>query len=154
VLVEIPTNYQTQLVEAGGCMVQADISNEHSKIRVLIVDDISETRETLQKTLWLEADIQVVGAVSTGEQAVEIAVEQQPDVVLMDFILPGIDGRVATEQILQHVPSTQIIMMSVHGEADYFRRSMMAGVREFLVKPFSGYELVQSIRRVFQKGEG
>ena len=62
-------------------MVQTDISNEHSKIRVLIVDDISETRETLQKTLWLEADIQVVGAATTGEQAVEMAVEQKSDVV-------------------------------------------------------------------------
>ena len=135
-------------------MAQTDISKGYSQIRVLIVDDISETRETLQKTLWLEADIQIVGTATTGEQAVDMAVEQQPDVVLMDFILPGIDGLVATEQILQQVPSAQIIMMSVHGEADYFRRSMMAGVKEFLVKPFSGYELVQSIRRVFQKGGG
>ena len=72
----------------------------------------------------------------------------------MDLLLPGIDGLTATEQILQQVPSAQIIMMSVHGEADYVRRSILAGVKEFLVKPFSGYELLQSIRRVFQKGRG
>ena len=113
-----------------------------------------ELPEALQKTLWLEADIQVVGAVTTGEQAVELAVEQQPDIVLMDYILPGIDGLTATEQILQQVPAAQVIMMSVHGEADYYRHSMLAGAREFLVKPFSGYELLQSIRRVSQRGRG
>jgi pilus assembly protein CpaE len=135
-------------------MVQSNIPANLPKIRVLIVDDIQETRETLQKTLVLGSDIDVVGTAATGEQAVAMAVEQQPDVVLMDYILPGIDGLVATEQILQEVPSTQIIMMSVHGEADYFRRSMLAGAREFLVKPFSGDELLQSIHRVSQRGGG
>lgn len=133
-------------------MVQSDTSANSAKIRVLIVDDMLETCETLQKTLSLETDVQVVGVATTGEQAVEMAVERQPDIVLMDFILPGIDGLAATEQILQQVPSAQIIMMSVHGEADYLRRSMLAGVREFLVKPFSGDELMLSIRRVSQRG--
>lgn len=135
-------------------MVQANTTDERPKIRVLIVDDIAETRAALQKTLWLEADIDVVGAATTGEQALELAVEQQPDVVLMDYILPGIDGLTATEQILQQVPAAQVIMMSVHGEADFHRRSMLTGAREFLVKPFSGDELLQSIRRVYQRGRG
>jgi pilus assembly protein CpaE len=126
----------------------------HPQIQVLIVDDIPETRDTLHKTLFLEADIQVVGTAPTGEQAVHMAVERQPDVILMDLILPGIDGLTATEQILQQVPSAQIIMMSVHGEADYVRRSMLAGAREFLIKPFSRYELMMSIRRVSQWRSG
>ncbi|MBE7469227.1 MAG: hypothetical protein DPW09_25830 [Anaerolineae bacterium] len=135
-------------------MFQSDTLANHPKIRVLIVDDVAETRETLHKTLFLEAGIEVVGTAANGEQAVEMAVERQPDIVLIDLILPGIDGFSATEQILQQVPSAQIITMSVNGETDYLRRSMLVGAREFLIKPFSGYELVSSIRRVFQWGSG
>jgi len=72
--------------------------------------------------------------------------------VLMDINMPGVDGITASERISQQVPFTQIIMMSVQGEADYLRRSMLAGAREFLIKPFSSDELVSSIRRVYQLG--
>jgi pilus assembly protein CpaE len=70
----------------------------------------------------------------------------------MDINMPGIDGITASERITQKVPFCQIIMMSVQGEADYLRRSMLAGAREFLIKPFSSDELVSSIRRVYQLG--
>jgi DNA-binding NarL/FixJ family response regulator/mRNA-degrading endonuclease RelE of RelBE toxin-antitoxin system len=120
------------------------------KIRLLIVDDVAETRENLRKLLYFESDIEVVGATTNGEEAIQMAVEQQPDIVLMDIILPGINGITATEIISQQVPSAQVIMMSVHGEADFLRQAMMAGAREFLIKPFSSDELVNSIRRVYQ----
>ncbi|HXW00829.1 MAG TPA: transcription termination/antitermination protein NusG, partial [Anaerolineae bacterium] len=64
--------------------------------------------------------------------------------------MPGMDGITASERISQSVPFTQIVMMSVQGEADYLRRSMLAGAREFLIKPFSSDELMTSIRRVYQ----
>jgi pilus assembly protein CpaE len=70
----------------------------------------------------------------------------------MDINMPGMDGITASERISQSVPFTQIVMMSVQGEADYLRRSMLAGAREFLIKPFSSDELVSSIRRVYQLG--
>jgi DNA-binding NarL/FixJ family response regulator/catechol 2,3-dioxygenase-like lactoylglutathione lyase family enzyme len=124
--------------------------NNPEKIRVLIVDDIPETRENLRKLLFFESDIEVVGAATNGEEAIQMAVERQPDIVLMDFLLPGIDGIAATERILQEAPSAKVIMMSVQGEADVFRRAMMAGVKEFLIKPFSSDELVSSLRRVYQ----
>ncbi|MGQ9583923.1 MAG: response regulator [Anaerolineae bacterium] len=120
------------------------------KIRVLIVDDIPETRENLRKLLYFEADVEIVGAVGTGEEAVELARELQPHIVLMDINLPGMDGITASELILRASPAAQIIMMSVQGEADYLRRSMLAGAREFLIKPFSSDELVSSIRRVYE----
>ncbi|MCP3907876.1 MAG: response regulator/pilus assembly protein, partial [Oceanicoccus sp.] len=66
--------------------------------------------------------------------------------------MPGVDGITASERISQQIPFCQIIMMSVQGEADYLRRSMLAGAREFLIKPFSSDELVSSIRRVYQLG--
>jgi pilus assembly protein CpaE len=122
------------------------------KIRLLLVDDIPETRENLRKLLFFESDIEVVGAATSGEEGVQMAVELQPDIVLMDINMPGMDGITASENITQQVAFTQIIMMSVQGEADYLRRSMLAGAREFLIKPFSSDELVSSIRRVHQLG--
>ncbi|MBC7224644.1 MAG: response regulator, partial [Anaerolineae bacterium] len=85
-----------------------------------------------------------------GEEAVEVAKELQPDIVLMDINLPGMDGITASELITRQSPTSQIIMMSVQGEADYLRRSMLAGAREFLIKPFSSDELVSSIKRVYE----
>lgn len=122
------------------------------KIRLLLVDDIPETRENLRKLLFFESDIEVVGTATNGEEGIQMAVELKPDIVLMDINMPGVDGITASERISQQVPFTQIIMMSVQGEADYLRRSMLAGAREFLIKPFSSDELVSSIRRVYQLG--
>lgn len=120
------------------------------KIRVLIVDDIPETRENVRKLLYFERDIEVVGAAANGTEGIELAKQLRPDIVLMDINMPDIDGISATESICQSVPEVQIIMMSVQGETDYLRRSMLAGAREFLVKPFSADELNASIRRVSQ----
>jgi pilus assembly protein CpaE len=118
------------------------------QIRVVIVDDIAETREHLTKLLSFESDIEVVGAASSGEEALEQTGKLQPDILLMDINMPGMDGIATTERISATYPLTSIIMMSVQGEADYLRRSMLAGAREFLVKPFSSDELTASIRQV------
>jgi pilus assembly protein CpaE len=126
--------------------------NAEEKIRVLIVDDIPETRENLRKLLYFENDIEVVGAAISGEEGIQMAKELEPHIVLMDINMPGVDGITAGEAISQEVPAAQVIMMSVQGEADYLRRSMLAGAREFLIKPFSSDELVSSIRRVYELG--
>lgn len=119
-------------------------------IRVLIVDDITETRDNLEKLLFFEKDIQVVAKASTGREAVAMAKQHQPDVVLMDINMPDMDGIAATEAILSQVPTVQVIMMSVQGEQDYLRRSMLAGAREFLTKPISAEELYHAIRHVYR----
>jgi pilus assembly protein CpaE len=121
------------------------------RIKVLIVDDIPETRDHLSKLLGFEADVEVVGAASGGPEAVQMASALRPDVVLMDINMPGMDGITATEKLAAEVPTTAVIMMSVQGEADYLRRSMLAGAREFLVKPFSSDELTASIRQVWTR---
>ena len=118
------------------------------QIRVLIVDDIPETRDHLTKLLGFESDIEVVGAASSGAQALQLAAELVPEVVLMDINMPDMDGIAATERLSAEVPDAAVVMMSVQGEADYLRRSMLAGAREFLVKPFSSDELTASIRQV------
>src|SRR4051794_4614560 len=119
------------------------------QIRVLVVDDIPETRDHLTKLLSFESDIDVVGSAASGREALEMAVRLNPDVVLMDINMPDMDGIAATEQLSTTVPSAAVVMMSVQGEADYLRRSMLAGAREFLVKPFSSDELSASIRQVY-----
>jgi len=118
------------------------------RIQVLIVDDIPETRDHLAKLLGFEPDIEVVGAASSGADAIEQATRILPDVILMDINMPDMDGIAATELLSSQVPSAAVVMMSVQGEADYLRRSMLAGAREFLVKPFSSDELTASIRQV------
>ncbi len=121
------------------------------RIAVLIVDDIQETRDHLTKLLGFESDIEVVGAAASGPEALELAQRLHPAIVLMDINMPGMDGIATTEQMAALEPSASVIMMSVQGEADYLRRSMLAGAREFLVKPFSSDELVSSIRQVHDR---
>src|SRR5437870_3891323 len=120
------------------------------KIRILVVDDIAETRENLAKLIGFEADMTIVASADGGNQAVELAKKERPDVILMDINMPDMDGTTATEIIANTVPESPIIMMSVQGEQDYLRRSMLAGAREFLVKPFSADELVNAIRHVHE----
>jgi pilus assembly protein CpaE len=120
------------------------------KIRILIVDDIGDTRENLAKLIGFEPDMEVAGAAGGGQEAVNLAKKERPHVILMDINMPDMDGITATEIISNTVPESPIIMMSVQGEQDYLRRSMLAGAREFLVKPFSADELINSIRHVHE----
>jgi pilus assembly protein CpaE len=124
--------------------------SEPQKIRVLIVDDIAETRDNLEKLLFFEKDIEVVAKAGTGREAIAMAKQHQPDVVLMDINMPDMDGIAATEAVLTQAPNVQVIMMSVQGEQDYLRRSMLAGAREFLIKPISAEDLYAAIRHVYR----
>jgi pilus assembly protein CpaE len=117
-------------------------------IRVMIVDDIIDTRDQLEKLLFFEKDIEVVAKASSGREAVAFAKQYKPDVILMDINMPDMDGIVATEAILTQDPTIQVIIMSVQGETDYMRRAMLAGAREFLTKPISADDLYKSIRHV------
>jgi pilus assembly protein CpaE len=119
-------------------------------IRVLIVDDIASTLDNLQKLLSFEPDIEVVGTAADGSDGVAMAKKLNPDIILMDVNMPVMDGIQATEALAAEVPGSPVIIMSVQGERDYLRRAMQSGAREFLIKPFSGDELIASIRRVYQ----
>ncbi len=122
------------------------------KIRILIVDDIPETRENLRKLLYFETDLEIVGMASDGRTAIEAAKRLQPHIVLMDINMPDLDGITASQEISQAAPMCQVIMMSVQSEADYLRRSMLAGAVDFLTKPFTSEELTGSIHRVYEMG--
>ena len=117
------------------------------KIRVLIVDDVSETRENVKKLLQFESDVEVVGIARTGKEAIQISQELNPDVVLMDINMPDMDGIVATEAIRANQQAIQVIILSVQNDQNYMRRAMLAGARDFLTKPPMGDELISAIRR-------
>lgn len=117
------------------------------KCRVLVVDDVSETRENIRKLLQFESDIEVVGVARSGREAVQLSSDLRPDVILMDINMPDMDGITATENIRQQNPIAQIIILSVQGDPNYMRRAMLAGARDFLTKPPMADELISAVRR-------
>jgi pilus assembly protein CpaE len=117
------------------------------RIRVLIVDDIAETRENVRKLLQFEADVEVVGAARSGKEGIQLSQELDPDVILMDINMADIDGITATETIRQKSPHIQVVILSVQGDQNYMRRAMLAGARDFLTKPPMGDELISAVRR-------
>ena len=118
------------------------------RIRVLIADDDAEACRQLAKLLADEADIAVVGTAASGSEALELAEKLQPDVVLLDTDMPGLDGIAATERISARSPEIAVIMLSSQGEAHDWRRAMLAGARDFLLQPITREELAGSIRQV------
>ncbi|HJW90389.1 MAG TPA: response regulator [Anaerolineales bacterium] len=120
---------------------------EGEKIRVLIVDDIAETRENIRKLLQFESDFEVTGVARTGREGIDLARETRPDVILMDINMPDMDGITATEIVRQEIPATQIVILSVQSDPNYMRRAMLAGARDFLTKPPAVDELTAAIRR-------
>ncbi len=117
------------------------------KVRVLIVDDIAETRDNLRRLLQFDSNIEVVGAARGGKEAIEMSQQVMPDVIIMDINMPDMDGITATEQIRRRVPYAQVVILSVQSDPNYMRRAMLAGARDFLTKPPSIDELTGAILR-------
>ena len=122
------------------------------KITVLIVDDKKETRQNIKTILEFDERIEVVGQAENGQQAIKAAKELSPHVILMDVNMPVLDGLKATEEICL-TNDTSIIIMSVQGEQEYLKKAMAAGAREYIIKPFSSHDLIDTIVRVFEMEE-
>ena len=119
-------------------------------IRILLVDDKVELRQNIRRLLSFEDAIEIVGEASNGQEAIEAARKTRPDLILMDINMPVMDGIQATEFISLEMPEITIIMMSVQGEQEYIRKAMKAGARDFLVKPFSNDDLIDTIKSVYR----
>lgn len=122
-----------------------------SKIRILIVDDIRNTRESIRRILNFNSDIEVVGEANGGSEAIRQTERLNPDIVLMDISMPDMDGIRATELLSFRAPSTSVIIMSFQSETDYMKKAMMAGAKEYIVKPFTGTDIINTILKVYQK---
>ena len=123
-----------------------------NKISVLLVDDHSLVRRGFRRMLEDEADMNVVGEASDGAEAIKLAKELKPKVIVMDSAMPGTGGLVATRKILESTPEQIILMLSMHSEETLVRQALEAGARGYMLKNAVDLELAAAIRKVV-KGE-
>lgn len=119
-----------------------------TKIKVLLVDDHSLVRRGFRRMLEDEADIVVVGEAGNGNEAVQLARELAPQVIVMDCALPGTSGLAATRKILETDPLKAVLMLSMHSEDTLVRQALDAGARGYILKNAVDLELAAAIRRV------
>lgn len=121
------------------------------KLRVLIADDVQETRRNTRLMLATIDDVEVVAIAANGVQAVDLAKEQHPDIVLLDINMPHMDGLTAYRRIAQIHPDTGCIIISAEKDTTTLRAAMSIGVQEYLIKPFTADELEKAIARVSER---
>lgn len=118
------------------------------KISVLLVDDHILVRRGFRRMLEDDAEIEVVGEAGDGNEAVELATQLNPRVVVMDFALPSMNGAVATRMIRKSLPAVEVLMLSMHEEPTYVRTCLDAGARGYLLKNAVDLELIDAVKRV------
>ena len=118
------------------------------KITVLLVDDHSLVRRGFRRMLEDEVDMEVVGEAGDGEQAVKLAKELAPQVVVMDCALPGMNGLQATRQIMENSPDVSVLMLSMHTESTWVRQAIDAGAKGYVLKNALDLELSTAVRKV------
>jgi YesN/AraC family two-component response regulator len=118
------------------------------KLRVLIADDIQETRRNTRLMVSLLDNLKVVAIASNGQQALEMAREHHPDIMLMDINMPVMDGLTAAREIHKIAPNIGCIITSAERDPNAFRQAMLIGIQEYLIKPFTVDELEAAVERV------
>jgi DNA-binding NarL/FixJ family response regulator len=118
----------------------------HERITLLIVDDIPQVRQELRQLLELSGLVQVAGEASSGEEAVRLAAELMPEVVIMDLEMPGIDGCAATRAIKSRQPSPLVVILSIHTGPEVIARALEAGADSFVAKGASFETLLDAIQ--------
>ena len=116
-------------------------------IRVLLVEDQTMMRDALTSLLALEPDVEVVGAVGRGDEAIPAAERLRPDVALVDIELPGLDGLSVAEGLSSSLPSCRVVIVTTFGRPGYLRRAMAANVAGFVLKETPASELASVVRR-------
>jgi NarL family two-component system response regulator LiaR len=119
-------------------------------IRVLLVDDHAVVRQGLRMFLEMQDDMEVVGEGTNGIQAVELAAQLNPDVILLDLLMPQMDGVEATRKILQHNSQSRVLILTSFGEDDKVFPAIRAGAQGYLLKDIQPRDLVQAVRETCQ----
>jgi DNA-binding NarL/FixJ family response regulator len=118
------------------------------RISVMLVDDHLLVRRGFRRMLEDDPDIDVVAEAGDGQEAIDLASKVRPDVVVMDFALPSMNGAVATRRILADRPETAVLMLSMHSEPSYVRNCLEAGARGYLLKNAMDLELVGAVKEL------
>ncbi len=126
----------------------ATLENPNKKIKVLIVDDQKMIREGLKALIKTEPDLEIVGTASNGEDSIKQVGVLQPDIILMDMEMPGMDGVTATRLICEEYPQIKILVLSTFDTQEYVARSLSSGAMGYLLKGTSAKELTNAIRSV------
>jgi two-component system, NarL family, response regulator NreC len=121
-------------------------------ITVLVADDHGVLRDGLCRLLESQDGIQVVGTVADGLQAIDLAEQVQPDIVLMDISMPRLNGIEATRSLAERAPNAGVVILSMHSSPDVIHRALAAGARAFLLKESVSDEVVAAIRAVAAGG--
>jgi len=121
-------------------------------IRVLLADDHTLFREGLRALFASEGDIDVVGEASDGEEAVRQAIDLRPDVVVMDILMPGLNGIDATRRIHEALPDVRVLVLSMYDDEEHIRRLLAAGASGCMLKRATSDQLVRSLREVVAGG--
>ena len=121
-------------------------------IQVLLADDHAVVRDGLRFLLEVQGDISVVGNAVNGREAVRMAKELKPDIVLMDIAMPELNGIEATHQIHQACPATRVLILSMHASVEHVRQALRAGAQGYLLKKSAGAEVVDAVRLVYAGG--
>ena len=119
-----------------------------SRLRVMIVDDHRVVREGLQLALEIEENIEVVGEAGEGREAVEKAQELKPDLILMDVMMPGMNGIDACQEIRELFPETRVVMLTASSDQESVTSSLVAGAQGYVLKAASRDELLRALRAV------
>jgi DNA-binding NarL/FixJ family response regulator len=122
--------------------------DEENMIKLLLVDDQSIVRQGLRRRLLLEPDIAVVGEASSGEQALELVESLAPDIVLMDVVMPGMDGITATAAMSANFPHSAVVMNSIHDDVHTRALALAAGAAAFVEKRGAVETLLETIRQL------
>jgi YesN/AraC family two-component response regulator len=122
-----------------------------NKSRILIADDVQETRRNTRLMLATLDDVEVVAIASNGIQAVQLAKEHHPDIVMLDINMPEMDGLTAFRHIVQDHPDTGCVIISAEKDPSTLRTAMSLGVQEYLIKPFTVDELEVAVKRVYDR---
>lgn len=118
------------------------------KLTVLLVDDHALVRRGFRRILEDDAEIEVVGEASDGEEAVRLAAKERPEVIVMDCAMPGMNGLEATRRILEARPDAAILMLSMHSEDTLVRQALDAGARGYILKNAMDLDLANAVKRV------
>jgi DNA-binding NarL/FixJ family response regulator len=122
------------------------------KITVLLADDHMVVRQGLRALLTTEEDIEVIGEAETGREAVDLARQLQPNIVLMDIVMPSLNGLEAARQICKQVPASKVLILSSYSDDEYVQRLNEIGAKGYLIKQSAADDLLRAVREV-QKGK-